>query len=221
MVSNTNDTFYDLVKSRAIVVDEKKMVAEGLQEMLLSTAKFDTVKNFCSITEASREMTNNCYDFLFTDMVIQDTDANEFICEVKSKWPQVKIVVVTVLCDVHAARRAFAAGANSFLTKNAGKTELEMAIEKNMAGEKYISVDLLPKFAISAAENYTGYLTKREIEILKLVAQGMSIAKAASIMHLSHHTIITHRRNIMQKLNMHSAVEMARYAYANNYLSVS
>lgn len=221
MVTKSNDAFNEPVTNGAIVLDERRMIAEGLREMLLSTKRFDAVKSFCSVTEAACEIDNGCYDFLFTDMYMGDADPTDFIANVRKKWSHVKIVIITTLSDVHTARRAFSAGANSFLTKDAGKAELERAIEKNLTGEKYISPDLASKFALSAAENNTGYLTNREVEILKLVAKGLSIAQAASVMHLSHHTIITHRRNIMQKLNMHSAVEITRYAIANNYLSAS
>jgi len=202
----------------AVILEEKRMVSEGLRHMLSSSGKFDEIKIFSSIEDATDNIYKNHYSYLFTEIVFNGTDIINFISRLRSKCPGLNIIIITSLTDIHAARRAFAAGANSFVTKYVGGDELINAINKNSKGEKYISSDLTSKFAISLTIDSTRDLTKREMEILLHVAQGFSIAKTASVMNLSQHTVITHRRNIMQKLKIHSAVEMARYAFSRNYL---
>jgi len=204
---------------RAIVVNEHQMISEGLRELLVKTKMFDAIANYVSVDDAYTELHSNSYNFLFTDIIIKGTDVKSFIKDTRKKWPELVIVVITSLSDIYTAREAFSAGVNSYISKYVGGSELELAITKNLLGEKYISSDLVTKFAISSAGGTSdGSLTKREMEIMGFVAKGYSIAETASQMHLSQHTIITHRRNIMHKLKVNSAVGVTRYALANNHL---
>lgn len=206
--------------NRAVVYDEQQMMAEGLKAILLQTGRFDHVVTITDMEDILPELNNNSYNYLFIDAANGD-DFKELVKRIKSSRPNFIIIVVTSVHDIHIAKMAFEAGVNGYVSKYVGSAELKTAIKKSQLGEKYISSDFTQKIAITAtgAEPSTS-LTRREVEIMNFVAQGFTIAKTASMLHLSHHTIITHRRNIMQKLNIHSAVEIAKYAISNKYLTV-
>jgi len=210
-----------LATCNAIVLHEQQLYAEGVKELLVKTNKFNLVTSFLSADEVYNELQSNCYGYLFVDMVLQGVDVKSYIQTVRKKWPELIIIVVTPLMDLYSIKAAFTAGANSYVSTYVGASEFENAIDKNVKGEKYISSDLVSKFVVCAVGGSSeGNLTKREMEIIGFVAKGYSIAKTASEMHLSQHTIVTHRRNIMQKLKIHSAVEVTRYAIANGFVLV-
>lgn len=219
-MSNNNLVRGNRLLNRAIVFDEQQMMAEGLKAILLQTGKFEYVVSIADIDEILPELNNNSYNYLFIDAA-QGDDFKELISRIRSNWPDFIVIVVTSIHDIHIAKMAFEAGVNSYISKYVGSAELKIAIKKNQLGEKYISSDFTQKIAITATgAEPSASLTKREVEIMNFVAQGYTIAKTASLLHLSHHTIITHRRNIMQKLNIHSAVEIAKYAISNRYYAI-
>jgi len=206
------------VANRAIVFDEQQMVSDGLKALLLQTGKFEHVANFSNLDDVLAELDNSLYNFLFIDTA-QGMEFRQLVQQIKRNCPNFIVIVVTATYDMHTARKAFEAGVNSYISKYVGSTELKIAIKKNQMGEKYISSDFMQKIAISATCSEPSFsLTEREIEIMNFVAKGFTIAKTASLMHLSQHTIISHRRNIMQKLNIHSAVEITKYAISNRYV---
>jgi len=199
----------------AIIVDDEKIISDSLAELLKQTKKFETVNNYYSLTNVKKEMLVKKYDYLFTDLVMPGYDVKEFIGYARKAWPKLIILVVSSLTDVVRAKELFDMGANGYLSKYSGSTELKTAIEKTAAGERYVSADMANKLANANTEADKKGITKRELEILRLVAQGRSIAETASILNLSEHTIVSHRRNIMEKLGIHSATEMVKYVYEN------
>jgi DNA-binding NarL/FixJ family response regulator len=202
----------------AIIVDDHQMVSEGFKVLLRKMGKFGYVTSFYSVSDARQEMLQNKYDYLFSDLLMPGFDIKEFIGFARETFPDLIIIIISSGTDISVVRELFKTGVNAYLSKSVGALELKNAIEKIDEGEKYISTDIASKLVNSVFEKEKAKLSKREVEILKYVADGKSITETAAIMHLSHHTIIAHRRNIMEKLGLHSAPEMVKYAYENNLL---
>lgn len=205
----------------AVILTEQQMFADGLKHLLLASKKMVSITCCLTPDEAFKLLDNFGCGFLFIDIQPASGSFNTLIANLRRRYPQLIIMVVSSMLDVHLIKGAFNAGINSFVSKFVGIQEIETAIQKNILGDKYVSTDIMPKLALGSISGVQeSALTKREMEIVRFVAQGFTISQTASEMCLSHHTIITHRRNIMNKLKMRSAVDVARFAITNNLVAV-
>ncbi len=201
---------------KVLVVDSHRMFTEGFCELLKKKiSAFSLIDSCYSIRTARQKMEHQHYDYLFLDIATSDSDSREFIAECRKQSKSLIIIAISNLSDCFDIREMLGIGINAYLSKSAGSHELQTAVERTWAGEKYISVELAAKLATSIYVKDNSNLTKKEMEVLRLVAKGLSISEAADLMHLSQHTIIGHRRNIMQKLGVHSATAIVKYAYEN------
>jgi DNA-binding NarL/FixJ family response regulator len=204
---------------KAIVVSKEQLCAEGFSQLLkIKNKNFSHVESCFSIEDAKQKMQEQEYDFLFTSILEPENIFNEFIAYSRNSFSKLIIIIVNPALDSFAITGFFRMGINAYLAYSAYRDELETAIEKTLQGERYISREAGSVFvsAIHAKENST--LTKKELEVLHMVVQGLSISEAANRMQRSQHTIIGHRRNIMQKLGLHSAPEIVKYAYEHNLI---
>ena len=129
-----------------------------------------------------------------------------------------------MLCDPSIVSKMLKAGADAFINKDTGKSELLKAIQKVMSGEKYISPEisnnLFTHFSdrnvnINADETH---LTKREIEIIRYIADGLTNNEIAAKLFLSTVTIDTHRKNILAKLQLKNTASLVKYAAEHKLL---
>jgi DNA-binding NarL/FixJ family response regulator len=203
---------------KAIVVDDHRMFAESFCDLLKKMADFGIVDQCNTIEKAQQKMLVQEYDYLFSDLLMPGSDAMDFIKKCRKLNENLIIIVISSTMDLSTIKELFGAGINSFLSKAAGTNEVKTAIDAARIGEKYISTELAGKMAVAVSTEKQTNLTKKEIEVLRLVAKGLTIAEAADKLFLSPHTIVGHRRNIMQKLGIRSATEMVKYAFENNLL---
>lgn len=204
---------------KALVLDNHRMFADGFCELLKKKIKSFTVIDPCYSIEAARNKIELCdYDYFFLDISIRDKESKELMFFCRKKFPKLIIVAVSSLNDAFEIKEILSIGIHGFLSKSAGSEELQTAIARTLAGEKYISVELAGKLVTSIYTKDSGALTKKELQVVRLVAKGLTIIEAANEMHLSQHTIIGHRRNIMQKLGVRSATGIVKYAFENKLL---
>ena len=128
-----------------------------------------------------------------------------------------RILALSTHLDANVIRQVMDAGANGYVTKSAAGDELLQGIESVCVGRSYLSKQAAALLADSlrrAASPGPGSspLSRRELQIATLLAQGMSAAQVAEKLYISSATVDVHRRNLMRKLDLHSAVELTRYA---------
>ena len=100
--------------------------------------------------------------------------------------------------------------------KSVSVYELNLALERTYAGDKYVSSDLNGKLANSFFVSEQTSLTLKELEVLRLIAEGYKVDKISEMLFISPYTVMAHRRNIMKKLDLHTAAELVKYAFLNN-----
>jgi DNA-binding NarL/FixJ family response regulator len=141
---------------------------------------------------------------------------------IRQQKPHVKIIMVSMLCDSSMVSKALKAGADAFIIKNTGKEELLKAISRVMKNEKYISADLsydlLHKMSRPSANETELHLTQREREIIRYIADGLTAHEIADKLYISHRTVDTHRKNILQKLNLKNIAALTRFAADHDLL---
>jgi DNA-binding NarL/FixJ family response regulator len=143
---------------------------------------------------------------------------------IKKEKPEIKIIVVSMFCDAAIVNKMLKAGADAFINKDTGKSELLKAIDKVMKNEKYISPEISTNLFTHLtdrnvnAPDHEKHLTTREIEIIRYIAEGLTNHEIAHKLFLSPVTIDTHRKNILAKLHLKNSAALVKYAAEHKLL---
>ncbi|RAJ79099.1 DNA-binding NarL/FixJ family response regulator [Chitinophaga dinghuensis] len=207
-------------KTRIILADAQPVFREGIKSLLT-----DHPQNY-RIEEAgnSEELRHALLSFQ-PDLLILDYDPCYFDAEelfrTLSVIPECKVIIISGQREKVDVLRLLDCNVYCFLTKECRKMDVRQAIQYAIRGEKFFcsfALDVLladrRKSPLITATP-TEVLSTREMDIIRRIVSGKSNKEIAGDMHLSQHTVHTHRRNIMRKLQLHSAVELCNYALAN------
>jgi DNA-binding NarL/FixJ family response regulator len=157
-------------------------------------------------------------DLIILDISMPHLRGLEATEEIKRLYPDVKILLLTMHKKKSFVQLGLKAGADGFLLKEDADSELYRAIENLKQGDKYFSPLLSTiMFDLTLSRPKAEALTRREREILKLLAEGKKPGEVAAILYLSVHTVRTHRNNIMKKLKLKSLAELIRYAISHEF----
>lgn len=205
---------------RLLLVDDHAVVRSGLKMLLSGQKEMEIVGEAASAHEALTETERVHPTVILMDIGLPDKTGIEATREIKAKFPDVKIVALTIHEDEEYFFQMLAAGASGYVPKRAAPDELITAINAAAEGEVYLYpslAKLLVRDYLSAERpaeekaNLDG-LTDREHEVLIHLAEGISNEEIAASLVISPKTVERHRENIMRKLNLHSRSELVRYA---------
>jgi two-component system response regulator NreC len=206
--------------TRLLLVDDHAVVRSGLKMLLSGHSEMEIVGEAESAAGALLEAERTHPDVILMDIGLPDKTGIEATREIKRKFPDVKIVALTIHEDEEYFFQMLDAGASGYVPKRAAPDELLTAIRVAASGEVY----LYPTMAKLLVRDYLnseqpaeekvnlGGLTDREHEVLTHLAEGSSNEKIAAALVISPKTVERHRENIMRKLNLHSRSELVRYA---------
>lgn len=210
-------------KIKILIVDDHDLIRKGIKAMLNDIEDFVIVGEAINGKEAIEQTMELAPDIIIMDISMPVMTGIESIQIIKNDYPRVKTLILTIHSEDEYIEQIYKSGASGCLYKNAGKNEFELAIRSINNGERYfcrgLADALLREYydkKDESAQNIPSLdenpLTKREIEILKLLAEDMSNQKIADKLYISLRTVETHRKNIMQKLKLNSTVALVRYA---------
>ncbi len=206
--------------TRLLLVDDHAVVRSGLKMLLSGHSEMEIVGEADSAAGALQEAERTQPDVILMDIGLPDKTGIEATREIKKRFPDVKIVALTIHEDEEYFFQMLDAGASGYVPKRAAPEELVTAIRVAAAGEVY----LYPSMAKLLVRDYLnaerpaeekinlGGLTDREHEVLTHLAEGASNDEIAAALVISPKTVERHRENIMRKLNLHSRSELVRYA---------
>jgi DNA-binding NarL/FixJ family response regulator len=201
-----------------MIIDGQEIFCLGLKEFFRRTAPENHVSWFTNVEKAKTELNNKNYQFLLFDILIPDTDVKVFTQFCKANYPNLLLIIVSSVVDVNIMKECLNAGVNGFVSKAVTYAELKLMLETVYKGEKYISTELSNRVTSNFLYAEKRNLTGKELDIIRLIAAGDTVNLIAEKMYLSPYTIMSHRRNIMKKLDLHSAVELVKYAFKNNLI---
>lgn len=209
---------------RIIVTDDHGLLRAGMRTLLDQQPDFDVVGEAENGSQALQMFNMLQPDVVLMDVSMPDMDGLEAMKRIHANDPEARVLLVTVHEDVGLMREAIQAGAVGYILKRAVETELINAIHAVMKGEIYIHPAMtrgLLEQANQPEQNgiHTDTLTIREVEILKLVAEGYTNRHIAELLHISIRTVETHRANLMDKLGFKSRVELVRYAHRRGMIA--
>ena len=206
---------------KILIVDDHPIVRDGLKGALEKVENFQVAGAVSSGNEALDLLKNNHANVLLSDISMSGMNGIQLAIEAKKIAPELKILFLTMHENEAYINRALQAGANGYLLKDSEKSELELAINKVAEGEKFfgksVSQILAKNFANNPEELKTGkkeesILSQRELEVLYLIAQGLSNKEIAGKLYISNRTVDAHRYNIMQKMNVKNTAELIKNA---------
>jgi two-component system nitrate/nitrite response regulator NarL len=207
---------------RVVIADDHKIVLEGLVSLIEANKNITIVGKATQGDEVLDILENKEVDVVVLDIEMPELDgieATKIICE---QYPKVKILILTMYNTIGFIRKIAETGAHGYILKNKGKEELIAAIHKVHAGGQYFGEDVT-KILIASFKNakMAGEikLTKREVEVLKLIADEYTTPMISSKLHIASTTVETHRRNLIEKIGVSSTNGLVRYAVENGYIS--
>lgn len=212
--------------TQILVVDDHQLILDGLK------STFNSIPETNVVAEASNgEQAIKIVNTLKIDLVIMDVDmpvmnGMEATIQLKKSHPGLKIIILTMHDEPSLVKRIMEIGADGFMLKNSDMEDFKKGVLEVLKGKKYFSEDIL-KAANNELNNSTQFnlkpsdalllsqLTEREIEILGMIAEGLSNKEIGEKIFVSHRTVDTHRTNLMRKLDIHNIAGLIRFAIRN------
>jgi two-component system invasion response regulator UvrY len=201
---------------RALLVDDHQIVRRGLKEIFddeFSELETGEAENSRAALEL---ITQKDWDIVLLDINIPGRNGLDVLSEIKRLRPRTPVLVVSAYPEEEFAIRALKLGASGYLNKSSASDEVVAAAKKAMAGGKYVTPALAEKLAITLGSDIQQAphesLSNRELQVLRMVANGQTIKEIAGELALSEKTVGTYRLRIAKKLGLNSNVELTRYA---------
>jgi len=209
-------------KKSILIVDDHPLVREGLKSILKPATEYEVVGQAGNARDAIEMVKNLKPDLVLLDLGLPDKSGIELSREIRNISLQTRILIISMHSKVDYIVKAFQAGATGYMTKESATERLLPGIEHVLNGEYFmdgaVSQEVVKKLMQAPEKEMkimdTGYetLTPREQEIMVLLAEGYSAKEAAAKLFISPKTVENHRTNIMNKLELHSTLELVRYA---------
>jgi DNA-binding NarL/FixJ family response regulator len=203
-------------KASIIIADGQYLIRFALKEVVKSEPTLDLIGEATSEEELLALVQNQNQPTIVIMDYFEDGFQLETIRKVKQKLPQTRIIIISADDNKKNILQSLEWGINSFLTKSCDEAEIKDAIKAALANDKYFCTRvldyLLEKSFGKEEKPVSTPLTSREIEIVQLIAKGLVAKEIAALLNLSTHTIYTHRKKIMKKLELSSASELVMYA---------
>jgi DNA-binding NarL/FixJ family response regulator len=199
---------------RILLADDHQMMRQGLKSLLAEQPDFEVVGEAGDGRTAVRLAQELSAAVVIMDVTMPDLNGVDATRQLKSEAPDVKVVGLSMHPERQFVLEMLSVGASGYLLKDCPFTELVQAIRAAVEGDVYLS----PKVAgvvvrgRGASNGAARSLTPREREVLQQVAEGRNTKQVAQSLHISTKTVETHRRQIMEKLELFSVAELARYA---------
>lgn len=217
--------------TKILIVDDHEVVRDGLKNILNSMDNISIAGEAGNGEDAVKMYSSLKPDLVIMDISMPGMNGIEATRVIKEKDPDARILILTMHDNQEYLNQIIRSGAKGFILKNTDKEELLEAVRTVAGGENFFSKDIskliIDNYIRSAkeTEKTDAYkevpLTKREIEILKLIASGYSNQEIANILYISYNTVDTHRKNIMHKLAIKNTAGLVRYAIEKGLISLN
>lgn len=212
---------------RILLADDHNIMRRGLRLLLERQPGFEVVAEAADGREAAERAEATHPDIAVLDIAMPNMSGIEAAQRIRALLPQAAIVILSMHSDESYVLRALKAGAKGYLLKDSAESDLIDAIKAVSEGKAFFSPeiskilveDYVRDMRKRGAEDSYELLTSREREILHLLAEGKSNKDIATLLDLSLYTVETHRRNLQDKLNLHSLAELILYAVRKGVIS--
>ncbi len=202
-----------------LLVDDHVMLLDGLKMLLKNEPGIEIQAEATTAEKALEALKTHSINFVITDINLPGMSGIELSRKIKELYPKIKILVLSMFNEKSKVNEMINNGVNGYILKNTGKKELIDAIDKIWNGGLYFSdeiIETLMKASATEEKQVNSIvLTKREIEIVKMISTELTNGEIAEKLFLSERTVETHRKNIFKKTGSKSVVGLMNYAFEN------
>jgi DNA-binding NarL/FixJ family response regulator len=200
-----------------LLADDHALIRAGLRT-LLSSLGYRVVAEASNGNEALKLIELHVPDIVLMDIAMPGMSGLEATRRVRQEFPTVRVIILSMFANAEYARQALHAGAAGYLLKNSRIAEVEIAINAAMQGETYLSPAVAKFIAADYSRRGSGEtsalerLTPRQLEILQMIAEGLSRKEVADKLSISVKTFDTYRAQLMKQLDIHDTASLVRFA---------
>jgi DNA-binding NarL/FixJ family response regulator len=215
-------------KIRVAIVDDHGLLRQGIHSMLQGVDQIDVVAAASSGEEAVTLLSTHGPDVYLMDIMMRGMTGIEAARWIKEQKPDTKIILISGEVNKEYIAAGIKAGINGYLPKDSSRDTLIQAIQAVMKGERYFSPEItslvFEDFYLKEKEGKglprkkTNELSKREEEVLALIASGKSLREIADTLFISVKTVETHKQHIQDKLNLRNTAQLVKYAIENKVI---
>jgi DNA-binding NarL/FixJ family response regulator len=212
-----------------LIADDHAIIRNGLHALLASEGKPELIEADNGRTAVALAAEHKP-DVIIMDLMMPDLNGIDAIRQIRRNDPEAKVVVLSAKTDERTVRESLEAGASAFVAKESAYEELAAAVKAVGNGEAFLSprisgdlIDGLRRSADGGREtngDRGARLSGREREVLQLTSEGLSMKEVAARLQVSVKTVETHRRQLMEKLNVYSIAELTKYAIREGLTTV-
>lgn len=217
-------------KIRVFVIDDHQIVREGLKSLIKDVPSLD----FCGESSADKpvepDIETSFPDVVLLDMFLPKPDGINICQKIKEQFNYVKVVILSGNTEEDLISGAFRAGANGYIQKDISREELIEAIEAVFEGETFLSRFIesqlsqgflhRARYGEKYAASKLNSLSEREVEIIRLFAQGLSYKEIAAELEISTRTVEAHKTHILDKLELKTVIDIVKYAIRNRLIDL-
>ena len=207
---------------RVLIADDHPVVGLGLKLILEKEADISVSNLARTARETLESVRNTDFDILLLDISLPDMSGLEVLRQLKSEYPEINVLVISMYSEDLYAVRVLKEGASGYLTKDSAPEDLVKAVRKVNACGKYVSSSLAEKLAFGLADDFDvppdKALSNREFQVMCMIANGKTIKEISHELYLSEKTISTYRARILKKMNMRTNAELINYSIKNNLI---
>lgn len=210
---------------KVMIADDHSMIREGLKQLLELEGEFEVIEEACDGEDCLDKLKNVKPDILLLDINMPKKNGLDVLQTMKNNNIKIKVLVLTVHNEVEYLLKAVDIGVNGYLLKDSESAELKKAILSVISGEDYIQPSLIPVLNSKMIDRNNDSekiesLTKRELQVLKMVAVGSYNKDIAKSLEISERTIKNHVSNIFKKIGVADRTQAAVFAIRNNLISI-
>lgn len=205
---------------RALIADEHSIVRIGLQQILAQRPDIESVEEAASADEALETLRRALFHIVIVGLSLVSDDGLDVVKRIHREFPVIGILVLSGEPEEQYALRALRAGASGYLAKESSTEELARALDRILAGRKYVGPDVAEQLAtitlFGEEKKPHERLSDREFQVFRHLAGGKTVTEIARLLVLSVKTISTHRRHILEKMQLQTNADLVQYANQNN-----
>ena len=204
----------------ALIADEHSIVRIGLQQILAQRTDIETVEHASAADETLDWLRRTIFHIVIVGLSLTSDDGLDVVKRIRKEFPAIGILVLSSEPEEQYALRALRAGASGYLMKDSSAEEVNRALDRILAGRKYVGPDVAEQLAtisiFGEEKKPHERLSDREYQVFRHLSSGKTVTEIARMLTLSVKTISTHRRHILEKMQLQTNADLVGYANQNN-----
>lgn len=205
---------------KIVIAEDHPIVIDGIKLLFAQSTDYEVVGEATNEKEIISVCTHFQPDFLVLDLNLGGKNSIDLIPEIKIRIPKLKILIFSSYQTSVLIKKALGLGVEGYLLKDATKKDWLEALTSMIEGKVYLSKSIrhVQEKTSFGMDNFSqiAHLSEQERRIIRLIINGLEEKEIAESLFISKHTVHTHKKNILRKLNIHTNADLVKFAYENN-----